>query len=75
MILNLVAIGVAVTWFRSAPGFEPAVVALAALANVAGLYYSKPHWYQGHSRSTVVQKDNRVGGDMAGGNISKSVRK
>jgi hypothetical protein len=72
LLLNVVALAIAVLWIRAQPGYEPWVAAFALVTSTLSLLSTKPHW-DPPSRS-VNQVGNRVGGDIAGGNITKSGR-
>jgi hypothetical protein len=70
VVLNLLALVLAVLWFRSNPGYESAASAIALAASTLSLFYTKPFWTR-QSRGAVSQVGNVAGGDIAGGNINK----
>jgi hypothetical protein len=70
-IITLVALIVAVVWFVSEPGFEPAITAIVILAAIVKLYWNE---VQGESsvlsmvRSRQVQENDPVGQHPSQGN-------
>lgn len=70
--VSLVAFLVAIAWSIRSPSFESIVAALALAADTLGLWYSRSYWAPSGTHTRVTQQvGNVVGGDLAGGNISK----
>jgi hypothetical protein len=71
LILNLTGLVLAISWAIESPGYEPVISGLAILVSTASLWYSRPYWVSQTKAYSVVQTNNRVGGDQAGRDIRK----
>ncbi len=71
VLLNIFALGSAILWSLSQPGYESWASVLALAASTLSLLYSKPYWNQQKSINSVSIISSTAGGDIAGGNISK----
>jgi hypothetical protein len=70
LLLNLAAFVAAVLWIRQQSGYEPWIAAAAIVASSLNLFVSREHWLT--PAGGVVQKNNTVGGDLAGRDINKA---
>lgn len=69
LALNVAALGISAIWIVDKGGYEAWIAAVALLTSTINLLASRQFWMGG--ASSVSQSGNVVGGDMAGGNISK----
>lgn len=71
VFLNLGAFAISLMRFTADQSYQAAVVAVTLLANVVGVFYTKPHWKAPLAGTVVTQTKNVAGGDIAAGNITK----
>ena len=71
LLLNGVALVLAFFWTRSQVGYEPWIAMIAIVTSSIGMLSAKSFWLPEATRS-VTQIGNKAGGDIAGGNITKT---